>query len=180
MTMETTEPAANLIDQAKAEISARRRKAAATLRELLLRADNPKRGDKEALADAMGALGLRFEDLQELKESAETAERYAKLLAQEGDCVCRRSAGFRSLAEIDEWQKQEHIRVDRQADEKRRELNAERGPIERLYNEIREARQQAVNVAAKWLMLTEGITRDEVNRRLSGLQPEEQLAYREQ
>ncbi|MBN2128274.1 MAG: hypothetical protein JW741_02220 [Sedimentisphaerales bacterium] len=174
--MEEQTESMTLIEQVKADKLAKRRAAAKQLREILLRANKPQRGDKDALPELMGVLGVTFDDLASLQECVNTAARYAALLEEEGENAQASRKLHVELAQVDEWAADEHLRVDKEAESKRAAIRPQLGEVNRKRAEITQARQQAVNIAAPWIALREGITVDEARKYLAGVRPNEQLA----
>lgn len=165
-----------LIEQVKADRLSRRRQAARTLREILSRADKPKKGDAEWLVEVMAVLGLTLDALASLKEDVETAARYAALLEQEGENAQASRDLHKGLAGIDEWAADQHLAIDKEAEVKRSAIRSKIGPVNAERAAINQARQQAINVAARWISLRDGISRDEAIDQLRGLPPDQQLA----
>ncbi len=166
----------NVIEQVKSEQLSRRREAAKSLRGILLRADRPGPGDAKALPELVEILGLTLDDLANPKKDAEDAVQYAAMLAKEGENAQASRDLHKGLAGIDEWAADQHLAIDKEAEVKRSAIRSKIGPVNAERAAINQARQQAINVAARWISLRDGISRDEAIDQLRGLPPDQQLA----
>ena len=155
-----------LIDTVRVGAQARRREAAEQLRTLLLRNENPKRGDAEQLAAAMVILGLRAEDLPELLTTAQRLARYEGLVGEWGAVAVAQGDVAKRLATVDAWVAGEHARVDAEAKAKREPLQSELAQNQHHRAEIAEARRWLTTLQARWLALGEGITQEEAFERV--------------
>ncbi len=82
----------------------------------------------------------------------------------------------RELAQVDQWRAGEHVRVDQEADAKRRAISVGLGPVQEKQRAIAEARGQAILVAAAWVSVRDAIAKDEAVNSLRGMPPWDQLA----